>query len=313
MFTEFWKSLGGSFDKRWLINAFGPALVFWGAGLWVWAQMVGPAQAIAVWNALDATARVFVGAAGLLLVFFTALLLEAFEGGLLRFYEGYWPRRPRAARRRAADLERKLQRRHELRTRLVSPEAPITPQERAELARLNSELAHRPAEPGRSMPTRLGDILRTAEDYPRDRYGLDPITFWPRLYPHLGDSLREALGEVQDQLDLTLRLNTLIIVYGVVWSAIVTFCGRWPVLVWTLPALLLAWPLRRAADQAASSYGELFRAAFDLHRFDAYEKMHWPKPTSPKGEKEHGEKLLLYLQSGRLVEDISYVHDSEAS
>lgn len=309
MFEEFWKSLGGSFDKRWLVNVFGPALLFWGAGLWVWAQLTGLDAALQTWQGYAPEVRIFVGAAGLLLVFLTSLLLDGFAGSLLRFYEGYWPRWPRLAQRRADDLKRKQSRRHLLRTKVAIDQADSI--EQAELARLDSELAHRPHDPDHSMPTRIGDILRTAEDYPRQRYGLDPITLWPRLFPHLSDPLREALGQTQDHLDLVLRLATLSALYGVIWSIVAAARGQWAVLWWTVPALPLAWLLWRSAPEFAISYASLFRSAFDLHRFDVYESMHWPPPTSPQAERAHGAELVIFLLDGTASEDITYERDDE--
>jgi hypothetical protein len=309
MFEEFWKSLGGSFDKRWLVNAFGPALVFWGAGLWVWAQLVGLENALQRWQGVAAEARPFLGAAGLLLVFLTAVLLEAFEGAVLRFYEGYWPGWHGLAQRRARDLRQKQERRRVLRTKVAIDQA--APADRAELARLDSELAHRPRDPGRSMPSRMGDVLRTAEDYPRERYGLDPIVFWPRLFPQLSDSLRQALASAQDQLDLLLRLTTLAALHGVAWSVVAVACRRWVVLWWALPALPLAWLLWRSAAQAAVGYAALFRSAFDLHRFDVYQQLHWPPPVSPQTERAHGAELILFLLDGTGAGDVVYEQGDE--
>jgi hypothetical protein len=310
MFTELWKSLGGSFDKRWLRNLFIPALVFWGAGLWIWAQVTGVEQALKTWKGYSTEEQIFLGAAGLLIVFFTTILLEAFEGPLLRLYEGYWLYWTGLAERRKENLEEKLQRRRELRAQVAAGQATL--KERAELSRLDTELAHRPwRSPERSMPTRLGDILRTAEDYARDRYGLDPIVLWPRLFPHLGESLREALGATQEQLDLALRLATLSVLYGVAWSVVVAVNRAWPVLWWTLPALVIAWLLWRSAHQIAIGYAGLLRSAFDLHRFDVYDDLHWPKPTSPETEKVHGTELTLYLLEGTGAKDIAYTHEGE--
>lgn len=306
MFTELWKSLGGSFEGPWLRNLFIPALVFWGAGLWVRVQITGVEQALESWNAFTTEEQIFLGAAGLLIVFFTTVLLEAFEGPLLRLYEGYRLFWTGLAGRRQAGLKEKKRRRRELRARVAAGQAGVV--ERAELARLDTELAHRPRDPGRSMPTHLGDILRSGEDYPRNRYGLDPIVLWPRLFPHLGEALRGALGNTQEQLDLALRLATLAVVYGAVGSIVVALNGAWWVLWWTLPALPIAWLLWRSAHPIAIGYAGLLASAFDLHRFDVYDDLHWPKPTSPRTERARGVELTLYLLEGSGAGEILYTH-----
>ena len=40
-----------------------------------------------------------------------------------------------------------------------------------------------PSQPDQVMPTALGNVLRNAELHPRDRYGIDAVLTWPRLYP----------------------------------------------------------------------------------------------------------------------------------
>jgi hypothetical protein len=307
MFTELWKSLGGSFDKDWLRNLFIPALVFWGAGLWVWVRIAGVDQALEAWEAYSVEEQVFLGAAGLLIVFFTTILLDAFEGPLLRLYEGYGLFWTGLAERRRGELKDKMQRRRELRGRVATNEATLA--EKAELSRIDTELAHRPKDPDRSMPTRLGDILRTAEDYARDRYGLDPIVLWPRLFPHVGETLREALAATQEQLDLALRLATLSLLFGILGSVGAALNRAWPVLWWTLPALPIAWLVWRSAHQIAIGYTGLLRSGFDLHRFDVYEELHWPEPASPATERAHGVELTLYLLEGIGARDIAYTHE----
>jgi hypothetical protein len=304
MFTEFWKSLGGAFDKRWLLDVFGPALLVWGAGLWVWMQITGISDALQRWQAYTPETQFIYGAAGFLLVILTALLLESFTGSLLRVYEGYGPWTQAFAERRAEDLRRKHARRQTLRARLVRGTA--TPRERAALGRLDAHLRHRPTDPARSMPTTLGDVLRTAEDYPRERYGLDPVILWPRLYPQLSDTLREALGAAQAQLDLALRLTTLTLLHGLIWSAVAALSGAWLVLTWTLPALPLAWLLWRSAHPAAMSYAGLFRSAFDLHRTAVYDALRWPRPPSPAEEVDAGRRLTMYLTDHVQPDDMVY-------
>lgn len=40
------------------------------------------------------------------------------------------------------------------------------------------------------LPTRLGNILLAGERYAEDRYGIDTIYFWPRLYPLLPEAFK---------------------------------------------------------------------------------------------------------------------------
>jgi hypothetical protein len=57
--------------------------------------------------------------------------------------------------------------------------------------------------------------------------------------------------------------------------------------------LTYRWMLR-----AASVYGDLLEASFDLHRFKLYEALHWPLPKNPAEELPLGNALTAYLWHG---------------
>ena len=73
------------------------------------------------------------------------------------------------------------------------------------------------------------------------------------------------------------------------------------------------------ATQAAATYGDLLRAAFDLHRFDLYQALHWPLPPSWKAEKPapagqaptYGQALSQFLYRGLGVQDVVYGHSKD--
>lgn len=107
------------------------------------------------------------------------------------------------------------------------------------------------------MPTRLGLLLRAAETYPHERYGLDAKVCWSRLWLVLPQTTRDELSSARARLDEA--------AVGWLWSG--------PMLLWvplagwvaapTLAGLLL---FHRHALRDARVYGALIAAAFDLHR-----------------------------------------------
>jgi hypothetical protein len=56
-----------------------------------------------------------------------------------------------------------------------------------------------------------GEVGRAAEAQQGDRYGLDMVVIWPRLYPSTCDSLSEALTGLRDQLDAAARLCVVLL------------------------------------------------------------------------------------------------------
>jgi hypothetical protein len=91
----------------------------------------------------------------------------------------------------------------------------------------------------------------------------------------------------RDRLNAAVRL--------VVWSMLVLVwlvLGAW----WAIPVALLgmAWGYWRALD-AAGTYGELLRAAFDVYRAKLYRELKWPLGAN---DKARGEALTQFLWRG---------------
>ena len=122
--------------------------------------------------------------------------------------------------------------------------------------------------------------------------------------------LFRSMAAAQSQLDLMLRLATLSLLYGIIWSIVVALKTHWGLLWGTVPALPLSLMFWLSAHSAAVSYGGLLRSAFDLFRFAVYEQMRWPLPKSPKKEKAHGEAFILYLTSGHIKDKTAYTKTS---
>lgn len=62
-----------------------------------------------------------------------------------------------------------------------------------------------PSQPNRLMPTKLGNILRAAESRPYDKYGLDAVICWSRLWLLLPDGVKKELQEARSNLNTAAR------------------------------------------------------------------------------------------------------------
>ena len=69
------------------------------------------------------------------------------------------------------------------------------------------------------MPTSIGNILRAAERRPADKYGLDAIIVWPRLWLLLPEATRTELRAAYGSLDLA----TATVIWGVLFCAFAPF------------------------------------------------------------------------------------------
>ncbi len=292
MFTKFWDKLAEGLAGQWTAQVLGPALAFWGGGLLAWAWRHGWQPLFNWLAALNNTAAyIALAVGGLMLLAASAAVMSWLQLSVLRLAEGYWPgplRRLRfaLARRLANRLQALEERWQELAD--IPPEQ-RTAEQQAEYARLDAELARYPVDPRHLMPTRLGNLLQSAEEYPQVRYGLTMSVCWPRLWLLLPKETQEALTNARERLNSATRL----LAWGLLF-AVWTVWAWWAAPV-TIAAVIAAyWGMLGAAGV----YGDLLRAAVDLHRLALYEALRWPLPSGPDDEPAHGRQLSEYLFRG---------------
>ena len=294
---EFWKAASAKLADR-LAAAAAPALVFWFGGLIAWIyDRGGTRQLEPAMDWLDkqtAPLQLIAIATVLAGVIASSLVVQRLTFPALRLLEGYWPAALGAVRQRLVDRETERASRdaaawQELYLR-VQPGTSPTARELADFARLDMALRRRPASPNRHMPTRIGNILKAAETWPDDKYGLDAVVIWPRLWLVLPETAREELAAARSALDSSVATS--------IWGLL--FCAFAP---WTLLAIpvgagvavvaTIGWVPRRAA-----AFGDLVEAAYDLYRPALYKQLRWPLPTAPQHERASGEALTSYLWRG---------------
>jgi hypothetical protein len=295
----------GLFDKRFTLALLLPTFAFTaGAGALV-ATLIGWHPAVAWWAHLDAARQVAlgVGAAGGIVVL--AIIIGTQVVSMTRLLEGYWPltqpgqllgnvqlgrRELGRLKIRQRELGTLKVRNRELGT--VDLGALVRQRERARFERLEPDTSplgyqrmyrYFPANPAHLMPTRLGNAMRAAETYPGDpeRWGIDAVFWWPRLYLVLPDSARGAVDDARMGLDQLVVLSELGFSFGIV--AFILSCAGLNLaagLGCGFGGLLLSWGSYRAAVTAATSFGELMRSCYDLYRGDLLGKLGWPIPDT---------------------------------
>ncbi|MFJ9207843.1 hypothetical protein [Streptomyces sp. NPDC102264] len=216
----------------------------------------GLGSALAGWSDRPASVRSVHAAGFVLAVTLLTALLAAHRVTLLRWAEGYWPGRlgRRLGARRASRHER-VRARLRGDVRAGSPDA-------YETLYLHYPLPGMPV-----LPTRLGNVLRGAEDYPRTRYGIDAVLVWPRLFPLLPASFTAAFASSRARLDAALAATALSGVFTVAATGGTVVGGSpWLAAVSLVAGALGALTGYRAALTAAVVHGQQIRVAFDLYR-----------------------------------------------
>lgn len=313
----------GFLDQRLVLTSLLPSVAFWSAALALVGSQVGWAHAQHWWAHLSSGTNVLVSVVAVALLVLFALLLSAHESALISLYEGYWGRGPvgrwlagRAAGRHRRRIESIARKGRHLDERINALPDEIAQMDRDIAAlrgdrllarQLAKEVASKrrqsrnmprqadaltefqyrnyPREPESALPTRLGNILKAAEEYPayEGRYGIDAVFFWPRLIAVVPDSTRANLSDARATFVLLLNVCTLALLFSVGALAALALAVIHPAGVfWASAAggVVLAYLMYRSALGPAQAYGELVRSTFDLYRGDLLNQLKLSEPAS---------------------------------
>lgn len=174
-------------------------------------------------------------------------------------------------------------------------------------AKLKLQRYPRPTDVGQPetvlLPTALGNALRTGETSAGERYGLDTLSSWPRLYPLLSDKFTAVQASARDSLDAAANFCISFFVVSVV--AVVALADE-PKAYW-IPALTIALCCLSYVGSiaAAVTFTTFVRVAYDLHRFDLLKAMHYKLPETAVEEYDQFEALsdFFILESADQVAD----------
>lgn len=287
--TKFWEQIASGTGQKWTERILSPALLFWAIGLWAYAITYDWRPSAKAFEGLGLAHQIALVIGSLAIVGGSAAAVENVQQEVLRLLEGYWPSLLRPLQRyfvkRNAERLTKLANTMQILGKRFDK---LTPEELETYGRCEAVRAAYPRM-DRLLPTRLGNHLRAAEDYPWHRYRLATGLVWPRLWLLLPEADRKEIEEARTRLDAAVRLF--------VWSLLL---GAWtPWIIWVLPvsALGMAWSYWRSIA-LSDVYADLLRAAFDIHRWKLYEALHWPLPENPLDERKKGMDITIYLKRG---------------
>lgn len=314
MLASFWAGLGDSLAERWLAAIFSPAFLFYAGGLVAWTSAHGGTDdwgRIERWMSSRSTVvqvALLVGA--LLVITVSGVIAQRVALPVLRLLEGYWPRWLDPVRRRLVDRQSRRFERADARFQALAPKieaGTASSAEKREYTAADRSLRRFPSDPdptdpNRLMPTRLGNILRAAESRPVDKYGLDAVRCWPRLWLVLPEAVKEEVNAARAVLDSAATVwlfGLLFIVWSVWawWAALVGVAACVGAYVWMLGS--------------AEMFGVLVESAFDLHRSALYRALRWPLPENPAAEHATGEALTAYLWWGSVEQTPSFTTNPE--
>ncbi|MBW4502418.1 MAG: hypothetical protein KME57_23335 [Scytonema hyalinum WJT4-NPBG1] len=283
MLNDVLKEVPGLLGRRFLMNAFFPSFLFW--GLVIVVGITGQADFVNVlkeWNQLDITLKTLqiIGFFSWVTVF--SIILSNHFNTILRFYEGYW--------NFPLGQLLKNNRRNWYKARLDD----LYNRDDYETMYLYYPL---PKHADNVMPTRLGNILINAELYSSDRYDIDAVLIWPRLYNLFPERFLETIAEAKSSLDFMLvvsALSSIFALFSGVYLVIVKASGLL-FLTCFWGGLFLAWLTYRSALGSALLYAQQIKTGFDLYRHELLKQMRLELPKTPSKERK------LWKRIGRLL------------
>lgn len=150
---------------------------------------------------------------------------------------------------------------------------------------------------------RLGNLVESYTTYSYSRYRIEPEAFWPHLQAHLGDKISGLLTDTRITFDFALSNATLFAIYAM----LCLFGGPWlyPHSAWfvlAMAGLLIAVAAYVIAVGAAEEFGDLYRAAWDLHRTDLLQALHRAAPPSLALELKRWDELSKLATYGQPID-----------
>lgn len=250
-------------------------------------------------------------------VFFIGLIVNFLDYYIYRVFEGliFWPKGLR--KKITARLNKKIERKNIEFNKI---------EEDIEKKLLKAWLMKFPLKKKRTstetealLPTRLGNIIYSYEDYPKSRYGIRSIFFWDRLWLAIDKETRNEVDKIWSEADCIIYisfiflfssiiylpiflidlLNIPTLIFGSFGKPVSSLCiGNIPLTPWFflgagLVFLILSRLFYILSLPLHVRNGSLFQALFDLHR-DKLEKVTDIKDD----EAQKWEKSWCYLKYG---------------
>lgn len=326
MTAKVMESFGGKLAEQWVATLLTPAFIFWLGGFLTAIQRWGWNTLVTRYTAYPEPLQIGILVGALCIVAASAFAVQRFDTPIIRLLEGYWfpwlrpvrqvcisyhyqrkqalIQQSQTLRTQEAQQNARLQ---TLRTSIETQGATsLTQAEQDEYCQLNERLLtatqqetltrirlalHNLPTNMDLMPTRLGNILRAAERRPLEKYGLDAIICWPRLWLLLPEPAKKDLQDARADLSNAARLWLWSILF-LIWAA---FGALWAIPLGILSALFAYYIW---AIAAATTYGDLIEASFDLYRHSLYQSLRWNLPADPNEERRVGRQLTEYLWRG---------------
>lgn len=295
-------AVSGQFTKYLIMGTVLPVVIFVALGL-VFGQSITPTSVPLV-SELETLSKQWFAIAVTATTVVVSGLLYNLNTPIIRLYEGYPWRDSRIGKWRILRIQGRLDRATKLRDRMKIARAILKKNNADEnlLAQLQlrrtrlSFLTHSGL-PTRNqiLPTRLGNAIKSFEEYPFLQYGMDEVTFWPRIVAVAPKDYLTGIDDAKTSFDFFLNVSFLsavtsamLLLIGLAFKR--PFANDLTFAFWTLEVVGLAvasWIFYGISISRAEAWGGLVKGTFDLYRWDLLKQLGYSqKPGTRADERE---------------------------
>ena len=279
-------------DTNFVISSWLPAFVAVLANLGFLTVLVGP-DAVTAWAYNLTEAEEFLVLVIVLVVItMVALLLRALSFIIVAFFIG--EALPRGVAEWSTRGQQRLRSRAQAQHGDAAGDTTSSPL-RAQVRRLVEQRF--PDDEAALRPSRLGNILAAAVEYPWTIYGMDGLLWLPHLTPFLPDDVGDALNGAQSRLLGLLNLCLVCAVIAVEAVLVLgVFAHHWAAAIGvTIVEVALAWFCYQAAINQALEVGSQIRVAFNLYRQEILKQLGLAIPDTVAAEQALWKSLTREL------------------
>lgn len=298
-------SLSSLADRNFVIAYVLPVIL---AALWLIAALKDVAAVDAVWSTILDADKFAALTLFVLALWVAAVSLTFINLPLYRVLEGYLPpldsRLVKALRDRRYDIDLAALK---ARNDAVGDDTDLRDAYNDAVRKFR---ARYPKDPVLLVPTRLGNALKSAEAYAHDVYGADSVAIWARFAAVMPESFAKLVDGARAEMDcfvnavfLSFLVSSITAVHFLKGLVEAGSAGKLDEFSWSyvlVPVLGFAscrlW--YRFAVLKAVSWGELFRAAFDLYLPDLAKQLGYELPGTAADRKAFWGKVNALCLDG---------------
>jgi hypothetical protein len=136
------------------------------------------------------------------------------------------------------------------------------------------------------MPTKLGNVLKAAERYGKERYGIDTVILWYRLATVAPAEIRQVLVDARADMDRWIGALAVTGFFALATVHASYVSGERGPLVAGAFSVALTPLLYSFGVRAAGNYGQALRALVDVSRFELAKAFGIELPEDANAERE---------------------------